>query len=117
MKKLVITSSALIMSLSLVGCNTMNTSSQYANSTIGTGVKYSATTIGTGVGYVANTGAFVGRGVGTVVGTGVGVVGSGVGLVTGKPVNYRYVNTSSNKVIYHNGHRYVVQNGRYVLIR
>lgn len=112
MKKLIITSSAVLMSLSLVGCNTMNSGSnlvgntvQYGAHTVGTGIKYGAQTVGTGIGYVANTGAFVGRGVGTVV-------GGGLGLVTGQNTSYQ-----KNGMIYHNGHQYRLQNGKYVLIR
>ncbi len=121
MKKLIITSSALLAVLSLSGCNTMNTAGEtvgngvryttntvgngvrYGVNTVGNGVKYGVNTVGQGVGFVAHTGAAVGQGVGNVVGT-------GVGFVTGRP-------TYQNKVVYHNGHRYVVQNGRYVLIR
>lgn len=110
MKKLIITSLALTVPLCLVGCNTMNNTSQFANSTVGTGVKYGANTVGKGVGYISHTGAVVGQGVGNVVGT-------GVGFITGKPANYRHVNTYNNKVIYHNGHQYMIQNGRYVLVR
>jgi uncharacterized lipoprotein NlpE involved in copper resistance len=111
MKKLIITSSALVMSLSLVGCNTLNNTASYTSSTVGTGLQYGARTIGAGVGVVGNTGYAVGRGVGNVF-------GSTVGWVSGKPVNYRYTNTyNRNDIIYRNGHQYVVQNGRYVRIR
>ncbi len=82
--KAVITTSALLMSLSLVGCNTMNEVSQYSNSTVGAGVKYGANVVGTGVGFVADTGAAVGHGVGRVVDTGVDVV-------TGHPTSYHKV--------------------------
>ncbi|AYK03000.1 hypothetical protein CAB17_09300 [Legionella sainthelensi] len=110
MKKYIITSSALLMALSLVGCNTMNDVSQYSNSTVGAGVKYGATAVGTGVGYIADTGAFIGNGVGKVVGT-------GVGLVSGQPATYQNVGTyHHNQVIYHNGHRYMLKNGHYVLV-
>ncbi|WP_454783243.1 hypothetical protein [Legionella sp. WA2022007384] len=102
--KLILTSSALLMSLSLVGCNTMNQASQYSNSTVGAGVKYGANVVGTGVGFIADTGAAVGHGVGKVVDTGVGVV-TGHTVYKAKP---QYVN--------HNGHRYMLQNGRYVLV-
>lgn len=98
MKKLIITSSALLLALSLTGCNTMNSASQYGNATVGKGIKYGATTVGSGVGYVS-------RGVGTVVGT-------GFGLATGQSAVYHKQN-----VVYHNGHRYVVKNGRYVRVR
>lgn len=122
MKKLIITSSALLAVLSLSGCNTMNTAGEtvgngvryttntvgnglkYGVNTVGNGVKYGAHTVGQGVGFVAHTGAAVGKGVGNVVGTGIGVV-------TGRPATYQ------NKVVYHNGHQYVVRNGRYVLVR
>ncbi|USQ12757.1 hypothetical protein J2N86_08550 [Legionella lytica] len=111
MKKLIITSSALLAVLSLSGCNTMNTAGEtvgngvrYTTNTVGNGIKYGVNTVGNGVRYGAHT---VGQGVGFVG----NVVGSGVGLVTGKPVTYQ------NKVVYHNGHKYVVRNGRYVLVR
>lgn len=111
MKKLIITSSAVLISLSLVSCNTMNDASQFSNRTVGTGIKYGAQTVGTGVGYVTNAGAFVGRGVGTVVGTGVGVI-------TRHPASYQAVKTNQkNGMIYHNGHHYKLQNGKYVLVR
>lgn len=118
MNKLVITSSAaVIMSLSLVGCNTMNSMnngmnnvSQFGNKTIGTGVKYTAQTIGVGAGFIADTGAVVGKGIGSVANMGVGVVTS--------PFNYRGMKPAYNKsVVYHNGHRYVLRNGSYVLVR
>ncbi|MFT4058139.1 MAG: hypothetical protein QM652_01170 [Legionella sp.] len=110
MKKLIITSSALAISLSLVGCNTMSNTANYTTSTVGHGVKYGARTVGTGVGVVGNTGTAVGRGVGSVF-------GSTVGWIGGKPANYRYTNTyRKNDIIYHNGHQYVVKNGRYVRI-
>lgn len=89
----------------------MNDVSQYSNSTVGAGVKYGATAVGTGVGYIADTGAFIGNGVGKVVGT-------GVGFLSGQPANYRNVSTyQNNKIIYHNGHRYMLKGGRYVLVR
>ncbi|HHT0592198.1 TPA: hypothetical protein ACTXXA_002183 [Legionella anisa] len=72
--KVIIASSVLFMSLSLVGCNTLNEASQYSNETVGSGVKYGANVVGTGVGYVVDTGATVGHGIGKVVDTGVGVV-------------------------------------------
>ncbi|KTD73717.1 hypothetical protein [Legionella tucsonensis] len=84
--KVIIASSALLMSLSLVGCNTMNEASQYSNATVGAGVKYGANVVGTGVGFVADTGAAVGHGIGRVVDTGVGVV-------TNHPTSYRKVKT------------------------
>ncbi|WP_231852883.1 hypothetical protein [Legionella longbeachae] len=89
----------------------MNDVSQYSNSTVGTGVKYGATAVGTGVGYIADTGAFIGSGVGKVVGTGVGVI-------SGQPATYHNVGTyHNNQVIYHNGHHYMLKNGRYVLVQ
>ncbi|QMT59847.1 MULTISPECIES: hypothetical protein [unclassified Legionella] len=102
--KAIITSTALLMSLSLVGCNTMNQAAQYSNQTVGAGVKYGANVVGTGVGFIANTGAAVGHGVGRVVGTGVGVV-TGHTVYKAQP---QYVD--------HNGHKYMLQNGRYVLV-
>jgi hypothetical protein len=116
MKKLLVMSSAVAISLSLAGCHTMNDTANFANSTVGTGVKYTATAVGTGVG-------FVGNGVGTVVNTGVGFFG-------GHPKGYnstRYTNTHAvyhhnNKHYYnshyvkHNGHQYKMKNGKYVRI-
>jgi hypothetical protein len=75
--KILIASSALLISLILGGCNSMNNVSQFGNNTVGKGIQFSARTVGTGVGVVSNAGAAVGKGVGTVV-------GSGVGLVTGQ---------------------------------
>ncbi|HHF7365215.1 TPA: hypothetical protein ACPSKY_000308 [Legionella bozemanae] len=82
--KVIIASSALLMSLSLVGCNTMNEASQYSNETVGAGVKYGANVVGKGVGFVADTGAAVGQGFGKVVDT-------GVGAVTGHPTSHHKV--------------------------
>lgn len=113
MKNLVIsTSAAVIMSLSLVGCNTvnngMNDVSRFGNATVGTGVKYSAQTIGAGAHLVSNTGAAVGHGIGTVATMGGKVVTAPLKMVT--PVYHK-------SVVYHNGHRYVWRNGTYVLVR
>ncbi len=94
------------MSLSLVGCNTMDQASQYSNSTVGAGVKYGANVVGKGVGFIADTGAAVGHGVGKVVDTGVGVV-------TGHKVSYH---KTKPQYVDYNGHRYMLQNGRYVLV-
>lgn len=77
MNKLLITSSALIVTLSLAGCNTMNDASQLSNQTVGQGFKYTAHVVGAGAHLVADTGAAVGKGVGTVADT-------GMNLVTGK---------------------------------
>lgn len=117
MKNLVITSSAaMIMSLSLAGCNTMSNNlnngmngvSQFGNATVGTGVKYSAQTIGAGANLVANTGAAVGHGISSVADMGVGVVTSPFNVM--KPAYHK-------PVVYHNGHRYMWKNGSYVLVR
>ncbi len=88
----------------------MNNVSQYSNSTVGAGVNYGAHVVGTGVGYIADTGAFIGNGVGRVVDTGVGVV-------TGHPATYHHAGYPNKHVVYHNGHRYVLENGHYVLVR
>ncbi len=114
MKTLAITTSAVIMTLSLAGCNSMNSGmnnvSQFGNATVGQGVKYSAQTIGTGVGFVSNTGAAVGKGIATVADMGVGVVTS--------PWSSHGMKASYHKpVVYHNGHRYMWKNGNYVLVR
>lgn len=109
MNKLVIASSALILSLSLVGCNTARDASQFGTQTVGTGVKYGVNTVGTGVGIVTNTGAAVGQGIGSVLSTGVGVVTS--------PLGYRNTTVYHKPVVYQNGHRYVWRNGNYVLVR
>ncbi len=81
MKKILLISS-VVMSLSLVGCNSMNNAmndtSRAANATVGTGVKYTASAVGTGVGVISNTGATIGKGVGKVVDTGANVVGKTV---------------------------------------
>lgn len=103
---MVLTSSALLLTLSLAGCNTMNDAAQFGSSTVGTGVKYGANTVGAGVGFLANTGAAVGSGVGSVVNTGYGVVTSPMTHFTGK--------ASNKQVVYHNGHRYLLKNGKYV---
>ena len=110
MKKLITMSLGALCTLSLMSCNTMNDSSKYANSTVGTGVKYTANVVGGGVGVVSKTGAFIGNGVGRVV-------SSGVGIFTGQPTGYHHVNYSKSGVVYHHGHQYRVQNGKYVLIR
>lgn len=102
MNKLLIVSSTIAISFGLASCHTMNDTANFTNATVGNGVKYTATTVGKGVGFVSNTGAAVGKGVGTVV-------GSGVGLVTGHPHSY-------HKTVYHHGHHYMLQNGRYVRV-
>lgn len=110
MKKLLLISSAVAISFSLTGCNTvnntMNETSRFANSTVGAGVKLTARTVGTGVGFVSNTGAAIGKGVGSVVDTGVGVVGGH--HPTSHQTKYR------TKTVSHNGHHYMIQNGKYV---
>jgi hypothetical protein len=117
MNKMVIASSALLLSLGLAGCNTMNNVSQFGNNTIGTGVKYTANTVGAGVGLVSNTGAAVGQGIGKVVNTGVGVVNTGVGVVT-SPLTYHNNTRMYNKpVVYRNSHKYMLRNGKYVQVR
>ncbi len=102
MKTLIIGCSVL-MSLSLVGCNTMNDgmnkTSQFSNNTVGRGVHY-----------VATTGATVGKTVGTGVTT---VLGGGMDLVTGKTVTHY----NNKNVMYRNGHTYKLQHGQYVLVR
>lgn len=117
MKKMVIASSALLLSLGLVGCHTVNDVSQFGANTVGTGVKYTANTVGTGVGLFSNTGAAVGQGIGKVVNTGVGVVNTGVGVVT-SPLTYHNNTRVYNKpVVYRNGHKYILRNGTYVQVR
>lgn len=119
MKKLVIASSAaLLLTLSLTGCNTvnngMNDVGHFANATVGTGIKYSAQTIGAGANLVANTGAAVGNGIGTVATVGTAVV---TRPVTGMTVHHRAVPVHHKKVVFHNGHRYVWRHGHYVLVK
>jgi len=106
MKKILLISSAVAISFSLAGCNTMNDTSNFANSTIGTGVKYTATTVGSGVGFISNTGATVGRGVGYVADT-------GTGFMNGHHTTYQKTKYRTGTV-YRHGHRYMLQNGRYV---
>lgn len=113
MKTVIITSSAILMTVGLVSCNTWNT----AGSTVNNGVRGGANVVyHTGNAVVKGTGAVVGTGAAIVHGTGTavtntvgGVVGTGVGVLTGQSANYR-----QNQVIYHNGHRYILKNGRYV---
>lgn len=70
---IMLTSGAIISSL-LLGCNSVNNMAQTSTNVVGNGVQYGAHAVGAGVGLIANTGAFVGKGVTSVVGTGVGVV-------------------------------------------
>lgn len=108
MKKILVISSAVAISLSLAGCNTMNDTTRFANSTVGTGVKYTANTVGAGVGVISNTGAAIGQGVGTVV-------NSGVGLVSGHPARYQHNQYHKQaQTIDRNGHQYMLRNGKYV---
>ncbi len=100
MKRLILMPIGILLSLSLTGCHsTMNNAGQAANATVGTGVKYGVRTVGTGVGVVTNAGAAVADGVGNVA-------SAGVSLVTGQP-----------RIVYKNGHRYQMMNGRYVMVR
>ncbi|MBN9231514.1 MAG: hypothetical protein BGO90_13670 [Legionella sp. 40-6] len=118
MNKLIITASATLLTLSLVGCNSTNSAYQYTTTTVGNGVKYGANTVGTGVGYVTSTGAWVGRSVGTVAGTGLGwVTGQRVVSRDGTAYQGRQVVYHNGTLVHHNGHKYVVRNGRYVLVR
>jgi len=90
MKKLAIVSSALLMSLSLVGCNTTNTMVNDTN-------RFGSATVGTGMGFVAHTGNAMGQGVGNVINT-------STGWIMGKPA-------------YRNGHHYVLKHGKYVRVQ
>ncbi len=134
MNKLVIGSSALLLSLSLVGCQTMNGVNQFGQSTVGVvgnGVKYGVNTVGSGVKYGVNT-------VGTGVKYGMTTVGNGFGYLANTSVNtgrtvtgvatvptralaqpsYQTVNTyHGNKVVYYKGQHYVLKNGQYMLVR
>lgn len=83
MNKLVITSSALLLSLSLVGCQTMNGVNQFGQSTVGAvghGVKYGVNTVGSGVNYGVNA-------VGTGMKYGVTTVGHGFGYLANTSVS------------------------------
>jgi type 1 fimbria pilin len=90
MKKMAMTSTALLMTLSLVGCNTTNSMMNDAN-------RFGGATVGTGMGFVANTGQAVGKGVGNVLGT-------TTGWIMGKPASQ-------------NGSRYVLKHGKYVRVQ
>ncbi len=113
MNKLLITSSAaVIISLSLAGCNTMNSMNnglndvgRFGSATVGTGMKYTAQTVGAGAHVVASTGAAVGHGIGSVTTMGVNTVSSPFGM-----------KSTHHKIVYHNGHRYMWKNGSYVLV-
>ena len=109
MKKLLLISSAIAISASLAGCNTMNDTANYANSTVGSGVKYTARTVGTGVGVISDTGAAIGNGVGTVV-------NGGVGMVSGHSTTYHHNTMHGTKahMMYRHGHHYMLKNGKYV---
>ncbi len=110
MNKLLLITSALGMSFGLVGCHTVNHTVDGTSRVVGTGVKYTATAVGTGVGLVSNTGAAIGRGVGTVVSTGVGLVGGN--SATYQQTKYQ----KKSQTVYHNGHRYILKNGKYVRV-
>ncbi|PJD91565.1 MAG: hypothetical protein CK426_02950 [Legionella sp.] len=108
MKKRVIMFSALLISLGLAGCHTMNSASQmgqstvnYGTKTVGTGVTYGFKTVGAGVGVLSNTGAAVGRGIGHTT-----------NWLVGQPV----VSYHGEKVVYYKGHKYMLQHGKYVLV-
>lgn len=103
MKKLLIVPSALLMSLSLAGCNTANTMMDGTQ-------QLGSRTVGTGMGFVANTGNYVGQSVGNVIGT-------STGWVMGKPATYQGKAYTGQQVVYHNGHPYMLKNGKYVRVR
>jgi hypothetical protein len=83
-------------SLNLMGCQPFNAVGRAGN-----------TVVGTGVGLVSTTGATVGR-----------AVGAGVDILVGRPATRNdMVAYRKNGVVYHNGHAYRIQNGRYVRAR
>ncbi|WP_419419773.1 hypothetical protein ACNVED_00255 [Legionella sp. D16C41] len=96
MKKLILTGASIaVLSASLVGCgwNTVDT--------VGNGL------VSTGTGVVTTSGAVV-----------TNTVGTGVGVLTGRPVIYRdMVAYRRHGVIYRDGHTYTVQHGRYVIMQ
>lgn len=114
MKKLLAISAA-VASISLVGCNsmngTMNDTTRFASTAVGTGAKFTTHVVGSGMTLVGDTGAFVGRGVGTVVNTGAGLVG------VKEPLGFKTVNTSKTEWMHYKGHKYMLKNGKYVRVR
>lgn len=98
MKNVAIVSSALLMTLGLASCNTTN---QMVDGTH----KLGAATVGTSMGLVAHTSHAIGKGVGDTLNT-------GASWVKGKPVMYH-----NNQMMMHNGHHYMLKNGKYVLVR
>jgi uncharacterized lipoprotein NlpE involved in copper resistance len=67
MNKTIFVLSALVLSLNLVGCNSMGDGSQMSNQTLGQGFKYTAHVVSSGTHLVSDTGAAIGQGAGKVV--------------------------------------------------
>lgn len=91
MNKLVLMGSISLFSFTLIGCNTMNSAENSVNQTGGA---------------VVSTGAHLVSATGHAIGS---TFNTGVGYLTGKQAKPNYV-------VYHNGHKYRLHNGRYVLV-
>lgn len=96
MKKLLIISSTCLFSLSLVGCQTMDSAAKAGGSVVDTGV---------------HAISYTGHAVGSTIGT-------GVNYLTGHSTTQKTVNNyHRNDIVNHNGHQYRLHNGQYVLVR
>lgn len=84
----------VILALIMGGCTTLDNAGKAGSSVVNSGANL-----------VAYTGSAVGK-----------TVESGVGYLTGQPASYKHMNSNSN-VVYHNGHKYKIVNGKYVLVR
>jgi predicted small secreted protein len=100
MKNLTFISSICLCSLTLLGCNTVNSIDQAGGRVVSSGAYLGKTVIGSGAYAVSATGGFVDK-----------TIHRGVDVVTGQPILY------GPKIVYHNGHKYKLYNGRYILIR
>lgn len=96
MKKLIITCTAIVgLSAMMTGCGW-----QHVNNA-GDAV------VNTGTGVVKTTGAVVDK-----------TVGTGLDLLVGRHATSQDMKVyRKNGVVYHNGHAYKIQNGKYVLVR
>lgn len=119
MNKITIASASLALSISLVGCHTMNRVGEVTGNTVGAGTKvvstgthYATKTVYTGTRGVLATGATATQGVGRTV-------GATMGVLTGQPVKYQKTNANMSKeqVFTYKGKQYRLVNGRATLIR
>jgi len=96
MKKIIFATSFFTLPLVLIGCGTVNNVERAGGSVVSTGV-----------GAIAATGSAVGT-----------TINKGVGFLTGQPATSQDMKTYHHDgVVSHNGHKYKIRNGKYVLIK